>query len=247
MGSVRGGPTHPSVAWVRPWSRVVAVGPSRQPYVLRPTHRDSARSPVLSVRQGEVKLDGRDQAAALSLTVVNTGPSSYLDAIDGLPARLVFVPPRGGLPVPGRDRDPAPAGLAATSTARPRTDALADDARRAPPWCCGAASRTGRWSRSGRWTGRSPRSCGCGAEACSRFAQDLMSGRGPSPLSAAPAWPETRRARHAGSGVPPAAGSGVSTEVPAPGYPRGDQPTSGPSDGLAPSRRLKECTPGHPD
>jgi hypothetical protein len=67
-----------------------------------PAHApDSVPAAVLSIPQGEVKLDGRDQAAALSLIVVNTGASSYLDAINGLPARLVFVPPRGGLPMPG--------------------------------------------------------------------------------------------------------------------------------------------------
>ena len=57
--------------------------------------------PNLAVVGGQVKLDTLDRAAALSLTVVNTGPSAFLDAMDGLPARLVFVPPRGGLPVPG--------------------------------------------------------------------------------------------------------------------------------------------------
>ena len=62
---------------------------------------DAVDLPELTVVRGQVKLDTLDRAAAISLTVVNTGPSAFLDAMEGLPHRLVFVPPRGGLPVPG--------------------------------------------------------------------------------------------------------------------------------------------------
>jgi hypothetical protein len=156
-----------------------------------PAHApDSVPAAVLSIPQGEVKLDGRDQAAALSLILVNTGASSYLDAINGLPARLVFVPPRGGLPVPGGTGTRLP-------LAWPRVD------------CTTPADALGR---------------DLGAARGRRLAGLDTPGRG-----FRPAWKRSIN------------------EVPAPGYPRGDQPTSGPSDGLAPFRRLKECTPGHPE
>ena len=82
---------------------VVGVGAVALAAAVRPPAQapDSVPTAALTVPSAEVKLDGRDQAAALSLVVVNTGASSYLDAINGLPSRLVFVPPRGGLPIPG--------------------------------------------------------------------------------------------------------------------------------------------------
>ncbi len=71
--------------------------------VLRPPPDTSAPvlTPALSVVDGQVSVDSLGRTAVLSLVVVNTGPAALLEQIDGLPEGLLFVPPRGGLAVPG--------------------------------------------------------------------------------------------------------------------------------------------------
>ena len=112
-GLVGGGPVAGPVdgsGWGPPWSSVslAIMWAVRAP----PPANDASDLPRLTVVGGQVKLDTLDRAAAVSLTLVNTGPSTYLDAMEGLPARLVFVPPRGGLSVPGGTGTQLPAGLA---------------------------------------------------------------------------------------------------------------------------------------
>jgi hypothetical protein len=66
-----------------------------------PLPSDPMPPPVLSVVGGQVSVDSLGQTAVISLVVLNTGPATLLDRIDGLPEGLLFVPPRGGLTVAG--------------------------------------------------------------------------------------------------------------------------------------------------